>query len=82
MLSKLNLNNKKRLLLLLAPLMLLLSGCQTAPSSTSVCPAIVEYSKKYQKAAAVEIKADKPGPHVTRFLLDYSGLRDQLRKCQ
>lgn len=70
-------------------LMLLLSGCATAPSKSGkaervdriIVPAVKAYTPKTQKKAAAEMKNNcvKRTPTLCDFIVDYGKMRDQAR---
>lgn len=55
---------------------LLLASC--APVSSKALPDVVEYSKKTQKQAAIELETCGP-PTVMGMMTDYKVMRDQTR---
>lgn len=63
---------------------MLLTGCATAPSSTTVtvCPSIVEYSRERQARAGAELRAMPPTAELPGMFADYGRLRDQVRACR
>lgn len=62
-------------------LCLTLSACATAkPAPTiTVCAALVTYSAADQAKASAELKALPAGDVLARFIVDYAGLRAQVR---
>ncbi len=75
----------KRQLAALAIATSLLGGCATDGSDTgivTVCPPVVEYSRKVQARAAEELGVLPDGSTIAEMLADYSVLRDQARACR
>lgn len=69
----------------LAPVMILLTGCTTGSSehlSAFVCPPVVAYSLEEQRRVAKEVAALPEGGFIVQWLADYTVLRGQLRVCQ
>ena len=62
-------------MLILAPLTMLASGCQTAPSSG--CVPLVPYSSAFQQQAAKELTS--AGRNVQQLVVDYGKTRDAIR---
>jgi hypothetical protein len=62
-------------LLILAPLMTLLNGCQTVPSSG--CVPLIPYSPAFQRQAAKELP--QAGRNVQQLVTDYGKTRDAIR---
>ena len=63
------------------PLMLI-SGCQTAPGKPA-CPTLIIYSKAELDQFRRELaEAQGRYPAVTRQIIDYSKVRDQIRNCR
>ncbi len=60
-------------------LILLLEAC--APVNSSVCPLVVEYSKKDQNIAADELTTCNC-PMLIEMMKDNKVLRDQARVCK
>ena len=56
----------------------LLTACATAPSRT-VCPTLVSYDQDQLNRAADEADAMPADAFVPIMLMDYRGLRDQVR---
>lgn len=67
-------------MLVLIPLMMLLSGCETAVFDARACPMIKQYSKAELNKMADEI--EKAGPALKSMSVDYLKLRDQVRACR
>ena len=55
------------------------AGCATHNTS---CPAIKEYSAKFQDDLAVELDSLPEGAALTEAMADYSVLRQQVRACR
>lgn len=79
---------RKIVLRLVAPVILMVSltACETGSSNptTSICPAIVEYSRAFQMRAADELIAALDAEFVAlpQMMVDYGQLRDRLRACR
>lgn len=61
-----------------------LTGCATVasePRVTTVCPPVVEYSRKFQARAADELDLLPEGSAIAEMLADYGVMRDQARAC-
>jgi len=61
-----------------------LTACATAtsePLMATVCPPVVEYSRKFQARAADELDLLPEGSAIAAMLADYAVLRDQARVC-
>ncbi len=56
-----------------------MSGC-AATTYGVTCPHLKSYTKADQQAAAKELAV--AGPHIQRFINDYSALRNAVRACQ
>lgn len=57
-----------------------LTGCATVGSEThsaSVCPLVVDYSRKFQAGAAEELDQLPKGSAVAEMLVDYAVIREQ-----
>ena len=69
----------------LAIAMSLLSGCATAgfeSGGPALCRPAVEYSREFQKRAAVEVASLPERSAIAEMLADYSVMRDQARLCR
>lgn len=60
--------------------LVLLSGCETAPSDLGALPGLVSYSAAEQAQAADEIEALPEGSVLARMIGDYAVLRAQVRE--
>lgn len=60
---------------------LLIAGCATGGSDTSVCPPVVEYSREFQVQMADELATLPPGAALREAMKDYAVMRDQARAC-
>jgi hypothetical protein len=67
-------------MLVLIPLTMLLSGCETAVFDARACPMAKQYSKAELNSMADEI--EKAGPALKAMSVDYLKLRDQVRACR
>ena len=79
--------------LLLVVSLICLNACATArfdgslsaleAGSLSACPAVAEYSSRFQGELAAELEAMATGkPAIWRALLDYGELRAAVRACR
>ena len=77
-------NSLKPPFLALAGLALLLTACETVPSSPPVCPPIVDYSTEFMAQAADELEAIAADGHTAIPLMieDYGRERAMLMVCQ
>ena len=63
----------------------LLTACATAgsrPSSVTVCPPVVEYSREFQVRAADELVLLLERSAIAEMLNDYTVMREQARACE
>ncbi len=61
-----------------------LSGCATGVSDVvnhGACPPVVEYSREFQKRAAVEMGMLPERSAIAEMLADYAMMREQARVC-
>lgn len=72
----------KLLPVLSAASLLLLTGCATGVSDTSVCPRVVEYDAAFQARAADELDALPEGSALATMIEDYGRERAMLRACR
>ncbi len=54
----------------------------TEPRVTTVCPAVVEYSRDFRARAADELDLLPEASAIAEMLADYSVMRDQARACR
>jgi hypothetical protein len=62
-----------------------MTGCATVgsnPTSATVCPPVVEYSREAQALAADELGLLPDGSAIAAMLIDYAVMRDQARACR
>lgn len=75
----------KWMALLVLPMTLLLTACETGDSNVVVkivCPRINEYDRATQDRALAEYSALPKGSALRLFIGDYKQLRDQIRVCR
>jgi len=73
-----------RRLAVLAIATISLTGCATGgsePRIVTVCPSVVEYSRKFQGRAAEELGMLPEGSAIAEMLSDYAVMREQARAC-
>lgn len=62
----------------------LLTGCVTGvfePRIATVCPPVIEYSRRFQARAAEELALLPKGSAISELLSDYVMMREQARAC-
>lgn len=76
--------------------LLSLSGCATAIPGTGpvlkptpavvsyvpVCPKLVDYSSQDYDNLDLELRTTQDVPEMQKWIMDYVGLRDAIKKCQ
>ena len=67
-------------MLVLIPMTMLISGCETANFDPRSCPTEKVYSREFQRQLADELK--KSGVAVHEAIRDYGKLRDKARACR
>lgn len=72
----------KRRLAVPAIAALLLTGCATASSDGTACPAVIEYTREEQARAADELDVLPVDSVIVTMLQDYAVARDQARACR
>lgn len=67
-------------MLVLIPLTMLTSGCETAVFDARACPREKPYSREFQNRLATELRT--AGSVLKEAMMDYGKLRDKVRACR
>lgn len=70
-----------KFLLKIAPLTILLTGCEN-PIFRIYCPPLIKYSSDFQARAANELATLPKGSNVATLVTDYSKMRDACRAIE
>ena len=68
--------------MLLAGVMISLTGCAAAVSNLSVCPPLKDYSRAFNDRLADEVGVMPRDSATVEAVGDYMWLRDQIRACR
>ena len=72
----------KPVLIGLATVLTLSTGCARSGSEASACPPVVEYPAELQARVAAEVEALAPGAAIETMLVDYHIMRRQAAVCR